>query len=70
MICNDHISLPGVAGCLGGAISPPVGPGQSPDGGLGGEALGSSSNPAVQSTKKMPPKPLSWYIFICVLHTN
>ena len=45
MICNDRISLPGVAGCLGGAISPPVGP--------GGEAPG---DPAVHSTKKCPPK--------------
>ena len=34
--------LPGVAG-------------QSPGGGPGGEAPGSSSDPAVHSTKKMPP---------------
>ena len=38
-VCNDRISLPGVAGCLGGGggsvISPTVGPGQSPGGGPG-----------------------------------
>ena len=28
-ICNDRISLPGVAGCLGGAVRPPMGPGQN-----------------------------------------
>ena len=52
----DRISLAGVAGCLGGAISPPVGPGQIPGGGQGGEAPGSSSDPAVHSTKKRPQK--------------
>ena len=40
----------------GGTVSPPVGPGQSPGGGPGGQAPGSSSDPAVHSTKKMPPK--------------
>ena len=58
-ICNNRISLPGVTGCLGGAISPLVDPGQSPGGFPGGEAPGSSSDPAVHSTKrpkKMPPK--------------
>ena len=71
-ICNDRISLPEVAGCLGGAISPLVGPEQSHGGDPGGEAPGSSSNPAVHSTKKNahPQKPLFWCIFICVLHTN
>ena len=54
--CNDGISLPGVAGCLGSAISPSVGPGQSPGGGPGGKAPRSSSHPAVHSTKKFPQK--------------
>ena len=38
------------------AISPPVDPGQSPGGGPGGKAPGSSSDPAVHSTKKCPQK--------------
>ena len=53
-----------------GAVSPPAGPGQSPGGGPGGKAPGSSSIPAVHSTKKVPPKPLSWYTVISVLHKN
>ena len=51
--------LSGVAGCLGrgrGAISLPVGPGRIPGGGPGVEAPGSSSDPAVHSNKKCPPK--------------
>ena len=55
-ICNDRISLPGVAGCLGGAISSPVDPGQSPGEGPGGKAPSCSSDPAVHSTKKCPQK--------------
>ena len=39
---NDLWSLPKPAGGLGGAVSPPAGPGQSPGGGPGGEAPGSS----------------------------
>ena len=60
MICNDRISLPGAAGCVEAAISPPVDPGQSHGGGPGGKAPGNSSDPAVHSTKKCPKKPLSW----------
>ena len=56
--------------CLGSAISPPVGPRQSPGESPGGEPSGSSSDPAVHSTKKCLQKLLSWYIFLCVLHTN
>ena len=48
-ICNDRISLPGVAGCLGGATSPPMGLVQSPDGGPRCEAPRSSSKCAVHS---------------------
>ena len=50
------ISLAGVAGCLGGAMSLPVGQGQIPGGGPGAEAPRSSSDPAVHSTKKCPQK--------------
>ena len=32
-ICNDQRSLPLAAGGLGGAVSPPAGPGQRPGGG-------------------------------------
>ena len=56
MICNDRISLPGAAGCVEAAISPPVDPGQSPGGGPWGKAPGSSTDPAVHSTKKCPQK--------------
>ena len=40
----------------GGAVSPPAGPGQNPGVGPRGEVPGSSSDPTVHSTKKMPPK--------------
>ena len=53
-----------------GHCKPPVGPGQSPGMGPGGEAPRSSIDPAVHITKKCPQKPLSWYIFVCLLHTN
>ena len=53
-----------------GCYKPPVGPGQSSGGGPGGEAPGSSSDPAVHSTKKCPQKATFRYIFICVLHTD
>ena len=43
-ICNDHRSLPFTAGGLGGAVSCPVGPGQSPGGGPEGEGPGSSDD--------------------------
>ena len=36
---------------LGGAVSPPAGPGQSPGGGAGGEAPGSSLNLAFFNIK-------------------
>ena len=38
----------------GGVVSPPVGPGQSPGVGAGGEAPGSSDEPAIYSIKKGP----------------
>ena len=43
-IGNDSRSLPIAAGGMKGAGSSPTGPGQSPGGGPGGEALGRSSN--------------------------
>ena len=55
-ICNDRISLPGAAGCVGVAVNLPVDPGQSPGGGPRGKAPRSSSDPAVHSTKKCPQK--------------
>ena len=46
-----------------------MGPGQSPDGGPGGEALGSSSDPAVHSTKQMPPNNhfLGTFLSVCCI---
>ena len=38
----------------GDAVSPPAGPGQSPGVGAGGEALGSSDEPAIYNIKKRP----------------
>ena len=35
--CNDQRSLLNSAGGLGASVSPPVGPGQCPGGGLGSE---------------------------------
>ena len=45
--CDDHRSSLNTVGGLGGAVSPPSGPGQSPGGGPGGKAPGSSENLAV-----------------------
>ena len=45
-----HSNRSNTAGGLGGAVSPPVGPGQSPDGGPGGKAPGSSEEPAICTT--------------------
>ena len=39
MICNDRRSLPMPAGGLGGVVSPPAGPGQSPGGSQGAKPL-------------------------------
>ena len=47
-ICNDRISLPRVAGCLGGGYKPPVVQGAKPP--------VSSSDPALHSTKKCHQK--------------
>ena len=65
---NDRISLPGVAGCLGGVISPPVSPGQSPGGGSGGEA---PEAPAIlpYTVPKIPPKShfLGTFLSVCCI---
>ena len=47
----DRRSLLHTAGGLGGAVSLPAGPGQSPGGGPGGEAPGSSDTFAFSSSK-------------------
>ena len=65
---NDRISLHGVAGCLVGAISPPVGPGQSPGGVQGAKPL---EAPAIlkYTVQKMPHKShfLSSFLSVCYI---
>ena len=45
-------------------MSPPVCPGQSPDGGPGGEAPGSSEDCTVFNSQKEAKNSLSWCIFL------
>ena len=49
---NGHCPLQ--LGGSGGALSSPVGPGQDPAGGPGSEAPGSSRDPIVYISQKMP----------------
>ena len=51
-IGNERRLLFATAGGLGRAVSPPAGSGQSPSVGAGGEAPGSSDEPAIYSVKK------------------
>ena len=72
-ICNDRISLTGVAGCLEGRYKAPSGSRAEPWLGFRGEDPGSSSNPAVHSTKrsrqKMHPKShfLGTFLSVCCI---
>ena len=57
---NDRISLPGAAGFVGAAISPPVDPGQRPDGVQGAKPPEAPATLQYTVPKNAPKKPLSW----------
>ena len=52
------------AGDMGGAVSPPAGPGQNSGGGPRGEAPRSSEDRTIFNTQKEAKNSLSWCIFL------
>ena len=67
LICETHSIRSNTAGGLGGSVSPPVGPGQSPDGDPGEKAHRSSEESTIYTTWSSKKSTLVWHFFY-VLH--